>query len=141
MGLTCTWIFIANLKTHGHVSLGAICMHAATFMQQCNECIETVLWLVPVLVPDRFFFFGGTVLVCLGVILSGWLFRRSDVPYSTRNEKVDKQSDRGDSRSEASGVKLSWVEVSQKVRKTSNLHNSALIPPHELSLRPKRNTI
>ena len=30
--------------------------------------------------------------------LSGWLFRCSNVPYSTRNEKVDKKSDRGDSR-------------------------------------------
>ncbi len=29
---------------------------------------------------------------------SGWLFRCTNVPYSTRNEKVDKKSDRGDSR-------------------------------------------
>ncbi len=35
--------------------------------------------------------------------------------------------------SEASGARLSWVEVSQKVRKLLNLHNSALIrPPEEL---------
>ncbi len=30
--------------------------------------------------------------------LPGWLFRCSNVPYSSRNEKVDKKSDRGDSR-------------------------------------------
>ena len=32
------------------------------------------------------------------LFLFEWLFRCSDVPYSARNEKVDKQSDRGDSR-------------------------------------------
>ncbi len=31
--------------------------------------------------------------------------------------------------SEASGVRFSWVEVSQESLKTLNLHNSALIPP------------
>ena len=34
----------------------------------------------------------------LPMTMTGWLFRCSDVPHSTRNEKVDNKSDRGDSR-------------------------------------------
>ena len=54
--------------------------------------------------------------------LSGWLFRCSDVPYSTRNEKVDKKieeilvsnSSLVSGLSEASGVKFTWSQGFQE---------------------------